>query len=105
MSSTSTVVQGAVTADGTLELSEKVNLPAGPVQVIIIQQSDPFLLRMEKIRADLKASGYVPRSAEEIEAERRALRDESEEEIQEAIRIHMECEEHRKRAAEKEETK
>jgi hypothetical protein len=104
MNITPIILEGVVKPDGTLELSEKVNFPPGPVQVIV-QERDDFLIRMEKIRANLRATGYTPRSEEEVEAERRALRDESEEEIQEAIRIHMECEEHRKRAPSKEETK
>jgi hypothetical protein len=33
----------------------------------------------------------VPRSAEEVEAERRRMREEMEEEIQEAIRLQKEC--------------
>jgi len=51
MSQTAIVVQGIVKADGTLELAEKLNVPAGRVQVVIQPlpdlSSDPFLQRME----------------------------------------------------------
>jgi hypothetical protein len=35
MSQNTVIVQGIVTADGTLELAEKLNVRAGPVQVAI----------------------------------------------------------------------
>jgi hypothetical protein len=85
MSSTSVVVKGVVKDDGTLELSEKVHLPAGPVQVTVqatAQRAVPaedLMTFMEKIWAAQRARGHVPRSAEEIDAEIRELRDESEE--------------------------
>jgi hypothetical protein len=90
------IVEGTVKADGTLEVSEKINLPAGKVQVTLVPlaelpEDDPFWQRMEAIWADQRARGHVPRSAEEVEAERRAFRDEMEDEIQEAIRLQEEC--------------
>jgi hypothetical protein len=92
--STQVVVQRTVRADGTLELDEKLPLPAGRVQIIVqpvIQPPhDPFWEMMERLWAGQRARGHMPRSVEEVEAERRALRDESEEEIREAGRAHGE---------------
>jgi len=94
MSQTAIVVQGTVKADGTLELAEKLNVPAGRVQVIIQPlpdlSGDPFLQRMEAIWAGQRARGHVPRTVEEVEAERRAIREEMEEEIQETMRLQEE---------------
>jgi hypothetical protein len=103
MGRVSTVVQGTLKPDGTLELDEKINLPPGRVQVLVLQPvptdpKDPFWERMEAIWAAQKASGYVPRSAEEIEAERRKMREESEEEMREIERIHEECQRARQEA-------
>ena len=89
--STQVVVQGTLKADGSLELDEGLPLPAGRVQVIVqplVQPppDDPFWQMMQGIWAGQKARGHVARSAEEVEAARRALRDESEQEIREALR-------------------
>jgi hypothetical protein len=95
MSQTAIVVQGFVRADGTLELVDKLNVPAGRVQVVIQPLPDvsagTFLERMEAIWAGRSARGHVPRSVEQIESERRALREETDEEIQQAIRLQEEC--------------
>jgi hypothetical protein len=85
-----------VKPDGTLELDEKVPLPAGRVLVTVqpvVQPppDDPFWQMMERIWADQRARGHVPRSVEEVEAARRGLREDSEEEIQQAIRLHQAC--------------
>jgi hypothetical protein len=103
MARVSTVVEGTLKPDGTLELDEKINLPPGRVQVLVLQPvpadpKDPFWERMEAIWAAQKARGHVPRSAEEIEAERHKLREESEEEIREAEHIHQECQRAREEA-------
>ena len=93
---TQVVVQGTLKPDGTLELDEKPNLPPGRVQLVMVPlpelpKDDPFWQRMQAIWDRQKARGHVPRSEAEVEAERRALRDEMEEEIQEAIRLQEEC--------------
>jgi hypothetical protein len=90
------VVEGTVKPDGTLELREKLNLPAGKVRVTLVPLSelpedDPFWQLMRGIWAGQEARGHVPRSAEEVEAERRASRAESEAEIQRAIQLQKEC--------------
>jgi hypothetical protein len=89
MSLTEMVVEGTLKPDGTLELDQKPNLPAGRVTVILQTQPDlptghPFWEMMKSIWAGQKARGHVPRSAEEVEAERRETRD-SWEERQRAI--------------------
>jgi hypothetical protein len=38
---------------------------------------DPFFIRMEEIWAGQRARGHVPRTEEEVEGERRLLREES----------------------------
>ncbi len=48
------VIQGVVNPDGTLELPEKVNLPAGRVQVTVaplpeLPKDDPFWQMMQRI--------------------------------------------------------
>jgi hypothetical protein len=100
MSQAAIVVQGTVNADGTLELAEKLNVPAGRVQVVIQPLPDPssgsLFQTLEAIWAGQKARGFVPRTVEEVEAERRAFRGEMEEELQEAMRLQEECRQARK---------
>jgi hypothetical protein len=95
MSQNAIVVQGIVKPDGTLELDEKLSVPAGRVQVVIQPlpdlSNDPFLLRMEAIWAGQRARGHVPRTEEQIDAELHDLRQDAESEIQAAERLHDEC--------------
>jgi hypothetical protein len=63
-----------------LQLDRKLNLPAGRVQVIVqalpeLPDGDPFWDLMKSIWAKQKARGHVPRSVEEVEAERREARE------------------------------
>ena len=81
MSTQVVVVEGTVTADGTLEVQEKVNLPAGKVQVTLVPMpelpgDDPFWQLMQNIWQGQRARGHIPRSALEVEAEREAMRQE-----------------------------
>jgi hypothetical protein len=46
---------------------------------------------MQRIWADQKARGHVPRTKEEIDAEIIQLRAEAEEELQAAERLHEDC--------------
>jgi 50S ribosomal subunit-associated GTPase HflX len=101
MSLTEVVVEGTLKPDGTLELDQKPNLPAGRVQVIVIPRpelprDDPFWQRMQAIWNGQKARGFVPRSVEEVEAERRQVRDEWEERMQRLEQIRAEAEAIRK---------
>ncbi len=74
------VIEGTIQADGTLVLDEPTTLPAGRVQVIVqalpeLTDGDPFWDMMKSIWAGQKARGHIPRSAEEVEAERRETRE------------------------------
>ena len=91
-------VQGTVRPDGSLALDEKLGLPPGRVHVTVrtchdSDKPDPvrFGVLMERIWADQKARGHVPRSREEIDAEINQLRGEAEEEMQAVERLHDEC--------------
>jgi hypothetical protein len=96
MNATVVVVEGRVQPDGTLELTQKIDFPAGPVHVTvqpIIEpvQPDRFWKLMESIWADRRASGRAHRTREEIDAEIEELRNESEEEMQAVERLQDEC--------------
>jgi hypothetical protein len=88
-------IQGTLQPDGTLLLDEKPNLPPGRVRVTVQPVLDytqtPIWKTLEKIHADLQASGHVPRSREEIDAEIAALRQEDEERMQAIERLQEEC--------------
>lgn len=82
-----TVIEGIVKPDGTLELQKKVPLKAGRVQVTItpipdLPADDEFWQMMHNIWQNQKARGHIPRSAEQVEAERSLLREEWEERMQ-----------------------
>lgn len=102
MSSTVVVMQGIVKPDGTLDLEQKVALPAGRVQVTVQplpdMSQDPFWKRMEAMWSAQHARGHASPTAEEVEEHRRALRDEAEEEIQDAMRLQESCREARRRS-------
>ena len=96
MNTTAVVVEGRVQPDGRLEVTQKVKLPPGPVQVTVRPVAEPvqpdrFWKMMESIWADLLASGRPPRTREEIDAEIDALRSEAEEEMQAVERLQEEC--------------
>ena len=91
----SVTVPGIVKPDGTLELEGKLLLPAGKVQVTVqplpeLPRDDPFWQMMEEIWAGQKARGHVPRSEEEVESERRRVREEWEDRMREIERIQIE---------------
>ena len=107
MSPTEAVIEGTIQPDGSLVLDEPTKLPAGRVTVVLRQEAevkpsqllwDAHFRVMEEIRADQRARGHVPRSVEEVEAERRALRTEMDDEIETAIRLQEECRRRRKQA-------
>jgi hypothetical protein len=98
MSLTEVVVQGTLKPDGTLELDQRPNMTPGRVTVVLRQESvpelpqgDPFWQRMQAIWDAQKARGHVPRSVEEVEAERRQVRDEWEDHQQAIERLQEEC--------------
>ncbi len=90
------IVNGTLKADGTLELDEKLSLPAGRVQLTVVPvpdlpNDDPFWQMMQGIWSGQKARGHVPRSAEEIESERRIMREEWEERMRRIEQIQSEA--------------
>ena len=99
MSHREVVIEGTLKPDGTLELDRKPDLAPGRVTVLLRQGAeakaprpldDSFFQMMEDIWAGQKARGHVPRSVEEVEAERRQLRQEWEARVEAAIRLQQE---------------
>jgi hypothetical protein len=99
MSLSEELIDGMLKPDGTLELHEKPTLRPGRVTVVLRQGADAQSLRpldntffqlMEEIWAGQRARGHVPRSEEEVEAQRRRWRQESQDEIDEAIKLQEE---------------
>ncbi len=98
MSLTELVIEGDLQPDGTLVLAEKPKLPAGQVTVVLRRREprnesgwDQKLFQaMEEIWAAQQARGFIPRSAEDVERERRELRRECAEEVEAAIRLQQE---------------
>jgi hypothetical protein len=89
-------VEGTVREDGTLELDTKLRLPAGRVKVTVkpVQVSSPaenVWTVLERIWADQKARGYVPRTREEIDADVQAFRDEVEERFLAIEKAHLDA--------------
>jgi hypothetical protein len=78
-------IQGTLRADGTLELDQKPNLPAGRVQVTIqALATDTAAPRglievMDDVQRRQRARGYQGRSIEEMQADETARREEDEE--------------------------
>ena len=96
MSTGPIVVQGTLNQDGTLNLDEKPDLPAGRVQVTFqplpeLPTDDPFWQRMRAAWDRQRLTGKTPRTREEIDAAVDALRQEAEEEIQTAESLHTAC--------------
>jgi hypothetical protein len=90
------VVEGTVQPDGTLEVTQKVDLPAGRVHVtvqpvVVPVQPDRFWKMMESIWTAQRASGRIPRTREEIDADLDALRNEAEDEMQAIESLQEEC--------------
>lgn len=94
------VIEGTLKPDGTLELDQRPKLPPGRVTVVLRPGTeakpprpldDAFFQMMEAIWAGQKARGHVPRSVEEVEAERQQLGHEWEAEVKAAIRLQEEA--------------
>lgn len=95
MSSQDIVIEGTVQPDGTLVLDGPTKLPAGRVQVIVqplqdLPLGDPFWDMMQSIWAGQRARGFVPRSVEQIDAERREAREDWEVRLQAIGRLQEE---------------
>ena len=102
-------LQGTIQPDGTLVPDGKLPLPAGRVRLTVEplpreERPDPerFWTLMRNIWDGLRAAGHQPRTREEIDAEINTLRDEVEEEMRAAERLHEECERARRQAAQDE---
>jgi hypothetical protein len=103
MNATVVVVEGRVLPDGTLELTRKLDLPAGPVHVTVQPLPDPvqperFWKMLESIWAEQTASGRVPCTREEIDAEIASLHNEAEDEFQAIELLQEECRRAREQA-------
>jgi len=84
METQSVTVQGIVLPNGSLQIVGPVQLPPGPVEITIrpaeqVEGGEDVLAVLARIRVEQNASGFVPRSAEEIDASVREMRDEWEE--------------------------
>lgn len=92
---TEVVVQGTLKPDGTLELSQPVNLPAGEVRVIVQPITAPSgesaLTVLERIWAERKAMGMPGRTKEQINADVQSMRDEWEERQRKLEKIQAEA--------------
>ncbi len=85
------VVEGVLLPDGTLVLDRKPELPPGRVRLTVeAVADDAFWQRMQTIWQAQMARGHVPRSAEQVEAERRALNEEMARELEIAARLQEE---------------
>jgi hypothetical protein len=103
MNTAAVVVEGEVQPDGTLHVTQKIDLPAGRVHVTVQPVNEPveperFWKMMESIWAAQLASGRTPRTREEIDAEINALRDESEDEMRAVEQLQDECRRAREQA-------
>ncbi len=88
MTAAAVIVEGRVQPDGRLEVAQKVELPAGPVQVTVRPVAEPvqpdrFWRMMKSIWADLRRTGRPAPTRDEIDARINALRNEAEEESRE----------------------
>lgn len=91
---------GTLRPDGTVQLDQMPHLPPGRVTVVLSHETrqmpqdrppcDAFFRLMDEIWAGQKARGFVPRAAEEVEADRQRLQAEAEGEIEDAIRLQEE---------------
>jgi hypothetical protein len=95
MSLSEVAVQGTLKPDGTLELDHKPNLSPGRVTVVLrpvleLPEGDPFFDLLKGIWATRARAGLTPRSVEEVESERKKLRDESAAEVARAMRLQEE---------------
>ncbi len=95
--STPVVVEGVVKDDGSLELAEKLRIPAGPVQVTVVPMpelpaDDPFWQRMKAIWAGQRARGHVVRSEQQVEADRELMHEEWEDRMSRITQIQADAE-------------
>jgi hypothetical protein len=77
-----TVLEGVLKPDGTLEFDCKPELPPGPVRVTLeaLPHKPSLMYLLEQIWAERESLGMTPRTPKEIDAEIRELRAEWDEE-------------------------
>jgi hypothetical protein len=78
------VISGIVLSDGTLQLNQPVPLPPGNVEVLIRPRPAPgpgILETLQRIWSESKRANFVPRSAEEIDADIESIREAANQEI------------------------
>jgi hypothetical protein len=74
------VLRGTLKPDGSLELDNRPDLPAGPVEVVLrslsssTQNGGDWWQYLQRARAELVAAGRPFRTMEDIEQERREFR-------------------------------
>ena len=96
MSVPAVTLNAVIKPDGSLELGGRLALSPGPVQVTIVPlpelpPTDPFWQRMQALWIAQRARGHVPRDADEVEAERRMMRDEWEDRMRRIEQIQAEA--------------
>ena len=89
MNTAAIVVEGLVRPDGTLEVTQKVEVTVKPVAEPV--RPERFWAMMESLWAAQLANGRIARTGEEINSEIEALRNESEDEMQPVERLQEEC--------------
>jgi hypothetical protein len=94
MDPTQVTVEGTLQPDGTLVLDEKPDLPPGRVRVRMeaakgrpVQSAEELMAVLRGIWARRNADGCPARTAEEVDTEIGALRDEAEERVAEIGRL------------------
>jgi hypothetical protein len=98
MESSQVVIHGLIDPNGVLKLEQPINLPPGEVQVTIQVLEHASRLGnsiwdvMDRSWADHRASGFIPRTKEDIDAERKAFSDEVEEGFSHIEGIQKDCE-------------
>lgn len=89
------VLQGEILADGSLKARTPVNLPPGPVEITLrpVPASPRYgiLDLIALFEAEERTSNRPPRSAEEIDATVRELREQDDERSQALEAIQEEC--------------
>ena len=80
MATDQVVVRGTLKSDGSLELNNRPDLPAGPVEVVLrslsssTQNGEDWWQYLQRARAELEAAGGPFRTAADIEQQRRDFR-------------------------------
>ena len=98
MNTNQVVLHGIVKPDGTLEVTQPVQLPPGEVQITVelLAAASPSQENvwtvLDRVWADREARGLVPRTREEINAQINAIRDEAEEDFRKLECIRSACE-------------